>query len=266
VTPVSGSVFHEVLNTAAAKAIGIHTLVGIPSTKLGLPPSQATVLMVVADSSHQIDETDENNNFATWVSDLAGEAWFNSYAGQWPQSVNPHDLAEPFRTNVLKFIAALEEAGATPEIVTVIRPAERAYLMHWSWMIVYGDTRPNGDHKPVKPADVPAYPGVNIRWDYGDDALSIEAAKQLIRKFDTAYYASEKSYHINGLAIDMNVTWTGTLKIKNASGTVVSIPTGTGPTNSNNANNTLLARVAASYGVIRNQSEDTSSHWSLKGN
>ena len=67
------------------------------------------------------------------------------------------------------------------------------------------------------------------------------------------------SRHIQGLAIDMSVSWMGVLKIRNAAGRVVrivSVP--------KNANNAALARVAATYGVYRDFA-DAAPHWSSDG-
>ncbi|MCC5639055.1 peptidoglycan-binding protein [Nostoc sp. CHAB 5844] len=66
------------------------------------------------------------------------------------------------------------------------------------------------------------------------------------------------SRHTKGLAIDWEITWTGTLNIKNASGTIVSINQ---PQTS--YENPTIWQVGRSYGVIKLTSDRP--HWSNDG-
>ena len=55
---------------------------------------------------------------------------------QFPGSSQDANLEPGFRLNVQEFKKALQAAGATTRTTSTYRPPERAYLMHWSWMIV----------------------------------------------------------------------------------------------------------------------------------
>ena len=60
-----------------------------------------------------------------------------------------------------------------PVALSTRRSKERAYLMHYAWGIAQGQ---------ISPAAVPQMYGIDIRWDYGDDAVSQQAAKAAERK------------------------------------------------------------------------------------
>ena len=66
------------------------------------------------------------------------------------------------------------------------------------------------------------------------------------------------SNHIRGKAIDMNISWTGTIKIKKKDGTEESVLF-----MGNVNNNTKLHAVGASYGVKKLTTD--APHWSLDG-
>src|SRR5688572_14463830 len=62
---------------------------------------------------------------------LSGSIWVSKF----PNSRKVSDLEQPFKTNVERFLAALKNSGATVVIADTLRPAERAYLMHFSFAI-----------------------------------------------------------------------------------------------------------------------------------
>ncbi len=107
--------------------------------------------------------------------------------------------------------------GAQVTISATKRPEERAYLMHWSWMIAKGH---------YDASKVSAKAGVNINWWHGDQAKSEAAAQEMVDGYginNLQVAPSLKSRHIEGNAIDMSISWSDSLKIKNADGTDVSI-------------------------------------------
>src|SRR5262245_14874047 len=122
------------------------------------------------------------------------------------------DLETSFRTNVKEFIAALEKGGATVEVTETKRSDKRAYLFHWSWKIALGKCRP---------ADATSMTGVDIQWNHGTDDASKKGAKEMVDGFGLAVPPASTnapaltSNHIDGKAIDMKITWTGTIKVKN---------------------------------------------------
>ena len=183
--------------------------------------------------------------------ELSGIAW----VGRFPTSKSTETLVDGFRQKCEAFLAALKDAGTTVSINATLRPPERAYLMHWSFVINTGE---------VEPDDVPEYAGVEIEWVHRksngstDLAASLAAAAAMVHGYDIAHRPSLTSLHIFGKAIDMSVEWDGALKIKQKNGskkTIGSLPR-TG------LNHELWA-VGATYGVLKLASD--APHWSSTG-
>ena len=178
--------------------------------------------------------------------------WANANAKNSYQLV---DLEPDFRKKVEAFIEALQEAGASVEISATRRSEKRAYLFHWCWKIGL---------RKAKPAEATSKPGVPIQWDHGNLQESIEGAKEMIAGFGLAVpprstvAPSLVSNHIAGKAIDMDITWTGTLKVKKKDGTEVEVPYISNPNE-----NVKLHQVGASYGVKKLASDRP--HWSYNG-
>lgn len=121
--------------------------------------------------------------------------------------------------------------------------------MSVSWRIARGDLAAEA---------APAIPGVAIAWRHATAARSRAAAQEMVDLFDIAYEPSLASLHIEGRAIDMTITWAGTLRIRDKTGARHSITT----PRSGDANRELHA-VGASYGVIKLLSDPP--HWSDTG-
>src|SRR5262249_6641788 len=146
--------------------------------------------------------------------------------------------------------------GATVTIAATLRPPERAYLMHFSYMVANGQ---------IDARNVPAMAGVNIDWVHRtadgqfDLTATKKAAQDMVKGYGIVYAPALVSRHSQGLAIDMNITWTkATLQVKDASGNVVNV---TGA--KNGADNTQLHAVGATYGVIKLVKDKP--HWSSDG-
>ena len=176
---------------------------------------------------------------------LSGKEWVK----QFPTSRSIDDLASPFRQKVKNFEKALLDAGASINIAATLRPEERAYLMHYAFNINEGD---------IAAKNVPPKLNVDINWVHYNDADSRKAAKEMVIAYNIAFEPALTSRHIQGLAIDWNITWSGTLSIKNARGTTVSI----GSPRTGVSNSTLWA-VGRSYGVIKLTNDPP--HWSSDG-
>jgi hypothetical protein len=181
----------------------------------------------------------------------SGVAWVERF----PTSRSTDALVDGFRQKCEAFLAALEDAGAAVTISATLRPPERAYLMHWSYVITTG---------AVEPEDVPACPGVDIEWVHRkpDGAPDVDASRAaaaaMVDGYDIAYAPSLTSLHIFGKAIDISVEWDGTLKIKQMNGaekTIGSLPR-------SGLNHELWA-VGAGYGVLKLASD--APHWSSTG-
>lgn len=175
--------------------------------------------------------------------ELSGPQWVIRY----PSSVKVEHLTAPFQSGVTRFLAALDQAGASVRINATQRPAERAYLMHYSFQIAHG----------LKPIEVPSSNEVAIEWVHQTSCQSVEAARQMVSKYCIVYPPALNSRHTEGKAIDMSVSWRKTLAIVDANGRTIMIA---GP---GSQNNRQLWRVGASYGVIKNQADLP--HWSIDG-
>ena len=181
----------------------------------------------------------------------SGKAWVDKFPG----SSKTADLEKDFRGKAEAFIKAAKDAGADVSISSTLRPKERAYLMHWSWMIGKKDH----DAKTV-----PAMDGVAIERWHGSKEASKKAAEEMMEGYGIAGLGvapALASRHTEGKAVDMQITWKGTLKVKNKDGVTVEIDTT--PRNSTNAK---LIEVGATYDVIHFKAvEKDKVHWSTDG-
>lgn len=184
--------------------------------------------------------------------ELSGAAWVQRFPG----STNTADLEDGFRQNVDRFVAAMRACGMGVAIAATHRPEERAYLMHWCWMIAKGRAAPN---------DVPTYEGVNIQWDHGDDSVSIDAAKAMVNAYGMSGLSvapALRSRHTERRAIDMTISWAAqSIAIAGADGQIVAI--GTTPRSGMNPD---LQTVGRGYGVIKFVGGASDKpHWSTDG-
>ena len=184
---------------------------------------------------------------------LSGTQW----VGQFPTSTSTADLTPAFGAAVDGFIGALRQAGATHSIAATYRPVERAYLMYWSW----GIGREN-----VDPRQVPAMNGVDIDWAHlnrqgqYDETASRRAARSMSEAYQPAHRGSLTSHHTRGRAIDMSISWSGDLSIRDANNNVVNITT-----TPRDGMNTQLHAVGATFGVIKFTGRNDRPHWSDDG-
>jgi hypothetical protein len=182
---------------------------------------------------------------------LSGADWVK----QFPTSKDVEDLASPFRENVKSFLAALDAAKATVSISATYRPKERAYLMHYAFVIA---------REGYNPSNVPVMTGVDIDWVHRkangriDLDASKNAAEDMVNGYDIVYRPALTSQHTARQAIDMSITWDGTLTIDDARGNENEIKTP--PRTGQNA---LLAKVGKTYGVLKLVSDPP--HWSSNG-
>jgi hypothetical protein len=175
----------------------------------------------------------------------SGAQWCTRFPG----SKSVDDLVEPFKTSIRRFLAALNavtSATVRVDIAATFRPPERAYLMHYAWCIA---------NRIVQPANVPAMSGVDIVWDHPD---ATSAAQAMVRGYGMAAMAALVSNHTKRLAVDMDVTWSNAMTIKQADGSdrrIDSTPRDNG--------NLELQQVAGGYGVLKLASDPP--HWSVNG-
>jgi hypothetical protein len=180
------------------------------------------------------------------MAEFSGAQWCMRFPG----STSLDDLDPSWRGRAKAFVSAMEYGGANVAIEATLRPPERAYLMHWCWMIA---------NLSQAPAAVPAMPGVAIDWTHGGDVRSARAAAAAMADgYELQVLPSLNSRHTLGRAIDISVSWSSRLSIRDFDGTVHYIMTrpfdGTNPE---------LVKVGASYGVFKLASDRP--HWSDDG-
>ncbi|MBI3677689.1 MAG: peptidoglycan-binding domain-containing protein [Proteobacteria bacterium] len=185
------------------------------------------------------------------MSEPSGPQWCSRFPG----SAATADLTPDFRDRVEAFLSQLKHAGASVSISATYRPPERAYLMHWCWMIA---------REGVDPAGVPPMQGVAIAWLHKssssapDIAASRSAAAQMVSTYDLRFEPSLTSRHTQRRAIDMTIGWSGTLTIRDFNAElrkIASLP--------RDGSNAELIDVGASFGVIKLVSDPP--HWSDDG-
>lgn len=188
---------------------------------------------------------------------LSGGSWTTKF----PTSKSISDLSPGFGAKVQAFVDALRAAGATISINATRRPRQRAYLMHFSWRIAKRQIDP-ADATRFRPND--GEEGVDIQWVHGTLTASRAAAREMVDRFGTgggSVAPALNSNHIRGTAIDMSVSWSGMLSIKNKAGRTMDIRSS--PRSSINPD---LIAVGRTYGVIHfSPPARDPPHWSLTG-
>ena len=177
------------------------------------------------------------------MAEPSGVEWCTKFPG----SRDVDDLVEPFRASLKAFLAALHNAGADVAINATLRPPERAYLMHFAWEIA---------RKGMPPSEVPPRTGVDILWDHSG---AVKAAEDMVEGYGLRAEAVLDGNHMKGLAIDMEITWTGSIMLTDAHGTAHAISSPRG-----NANPDLQA-VGLTYGVHKLSVAIDEPHWSVDG-
>jgi hypothetical protein len=228
---------HQIGNRAVERALAQQ------AEGLGGPSRQALMRQKAAEKAKETKKEEGGTP--------SGAGWVKEF----PTSKEVSDLDSSFAGKVQNFVAALQAAGATVTINATKRPPERAYLMHWAWMIA---------KKGYDPRKVPAMKGVEINWWHGDLKTSKDAAQEMvdgygINKLKVA--PSLTSHHITGKAIDMEISWSGDLVIKNAKGAAILIKT-----SPKNQTNRALIAVGRTYQVIHYiEVAKDKVHWSVDG-
>jgi hypothetical protein len=177
--------------------------------------------------------------------ELSGPQW----CARFPGSASTATLALPWRRSVQAFILALEAGGAKVKIYATYRPPERAYLMHWAWRIY---------HSATSPSAVPAREGVAIRWVHPTQAESWEAARAMVQTYALVHETALMSRHTERLAVDLSVSWSGGIHVRDGDGQLRRLSSARGFDN-----NPDLHEVGRSYGVVKLVSDKT--HWSVDG-
>ncbi|MEI9929895.1 MAG: hypothetical protein WDM89_04855 [Rhizomicrobium sp.] len=180
------------------------------------------------------------------MSEPSGVQW----CARFPTSVSPSDLLPVFRDKVLAFISAMERAGASVSIAATYRPPQRAYLMHWCCMVADSGQDPEA---------VPHMRGVDIDWSHGGDVDDARIAAAAMKSaYEIKFPAALASRHTQRRAIDMTISWQGTLEVVDFNGQerVITMPPRSGL-------NQVIVDVGRSFGVIKLITDPP--HWSDDG-
>ena len=174
---------------------------------------------------------------------LSGKMWVKLFPGLKTLEA----LTSPFKESATAFINAMLESSVNVKISATLRPPQRAYLMHFSFLIAKGRQDPR---------TVPPKADVNIEWFHGNLPDSVRAAKEMVAAYGIATSTTApalQSNHIAGNAVDMTITDFEGKQIKRADGTKVTV----------NSFNDLI-RVGESYKVFHKLPDDRP-HWSITG-
>ena len=117
-------------------------------------------------------------------------------------------------TPVERIAVCLEDAGAIVKINNTLRPPERVHLMHYSYRV---------SAEGLAPQDVPTFPGVNIEWVHYTPALSVKRAKEMVEAYDIAFRPALRSNHTIGCAIDCEIDWSKSIRVKDGNGEFVQL-------------------------------------------
>lgn len=180
------------------------------------------------------------------MSEPSGPQW----CARFPGSKSLDDLIPDFRDAVRAFVSQIADGGASVAISATFRPPERAYLMHWCWMIA---------REGADPSSVPSMAGVAIDWTHNADAASARAAaEQMVEAYAIRFQPSLASRHTERRAVDMSVAWNGTLTLTDFNGqrrAIASSP--------RDGTNVDLAVIGKTFGVIKLVTDPP--HWSDDG-
>ncbi len=215
----------------------------------------------------ELTEKEEYQGVKVWVEvedlRLSGKEWVEEYKEKEGQSEESllNDLDFDFRKNVATFINILRNADANVVVTSTRRSKKRAMLMHYAWRIsVSKDITPQQAQQATQKENIP------INWIHTDSSgnysekISIEKALEMVNAYRMRDKASLTSNHILGKAIDMTITWTKTIKIKDKTGKEYILIA------NNGAKCKELHNIGATYGVyklVKNPPDDP--HWSFNG-
>ena len=141
---------------------------------------------------------------------LSGKEWVEFKRA----SSSLDDLASPFRQKARAFLKAVEDAGAIVKINNTLRPPERVHLMHYSYRV---------SAEGLAPQDVPTFSGVNIEWVHYTPALSVKMAKEMVEAYDIAFRPALRSNHTIGYAVDCEIDWSKSIRVKDGNGKFVQL-------------------------------------------
>ncbi len=201
-------------------------------------------------------------------------------------------LKPDFKSNVEEFQGSLKDAGANYTVNETRRFPSRTYLLYWCVRVAKTNTNTSavseyitlakeqlkneGTNSPgevtirARAADLQRlaeYPDVPIKWSHPTEAQTKAGAEAMRAVGNYSVVAPPgKSNHIDGNALDMNVSWSGNISIKKK-GAGVKTLINTDPrrfSKSEGLKNEQMIEVGRTYGVI-NYGGGDEIHWSKTG-
>jgi len=131
----------------------------------------------------------------------SGAEWVEiANASGWINSTEFSALDPSWGPRVQAFVEGLLAAGAQVRVTAGLRHPNRAFLMHYAWGVA------QGQYTPAQANEACRGRGINIEWDHGTTESCRAAAQALVSAFGLVHQASIKSNHIQGLAIDMEIS------------------------------------------------------------
>ncbi|GAB4446738.1 MAG: hypothetical protein Kow0031_29360 [Anaerolineae bacterium] len=192
---------------------------------------------------------------------LSGEHWVKKF----PASDQLADLESAFGQSVTKFINAIEKGGASIEILSTQWPPERAYMMHFAWLIANDEIHPR-QVPPIEEIDFDTDVSTTLEvvWWHGNLEDSQKAAEEMLEAFGIDELEEPPvlaSRHVSGEAIDMRISWSGSLTLVGPGEEEITIESGP-----NDETNEELIGIAAMFGVFHYEDPDEDAvHWSVDG-
>ena len=269
----SGNTYKLAVGRELAKGTGKTFDYTIPTGMLG----KAVVAMAYVNSPSS--EISQWVKISDMINFLPSSTTHPALTTTFPENRETDMLDAGFKTKWDAFAKALKDAGADVDIASTLRSLGRAYLMHYCAMVASGQIKPWEVPDGIRSLGQDTGP-VGIEWSLTqadgrvDLAKSKQAANAMKMYFQIAYPASLTSNHVQGKAIDVFITWPGTLKIKEkgtmkagkeVAGKEHEIKTTPkhGGKQGEPAGNKELREVAATYGVLKMLTD--APHWSVDG-
>jgi hypothetical protein len=130
---------------------------------------------------------------------LSGSDWVREF----PDSQSLGDVPDPAQSTLRHAIRDLQSRGAQVSIRLLVRPRQRAYLMHYAWDVAQG----------MDPTRVPAMDGVAIQWTHRHADCSVDwdasrtAAQQMVRAYGLQREPALQSRHGPGFTVQLRISW-----------------------------------------------------------
>ena len=139
--------------------------------------------------------------YAVWkpvstTTTLSGKDWCSKFLEPSTEEGKLSQLSPDFQRRARGFINELRSKNYTVTVTSAVRPAERAYLMHYAWEIAKNN---------LDPKDVPSKPGVNINWVHPTLAESKKAAQSMVDTYGMVSHAALETDHTKGNAMDITI-------------------------------------------------------------